>query len=46
MTNQFSKTIFDERLDTEDCFLHCPDWFHVFLAGMGLVGLICYGVLG
>ncbi|EIM29588.1 hypothetical protein [Microvirga lotononidis] len=46
MTNQFNKSIFDERLDSEDCFLHCPGWFNIFLAGMGLFGLIGYGILG
>ncbi|WP_262028829.1 hypothetical protein [Microvirga sp. Mcv34] len=46
MTNSFSKNLFDERLDAEDCALHCPGWFHVFLAGMGLFGLVGCGLLG
>ncbi len=46
MMNRFSNDSVDERLDAEDCSLHCPGWFHVFLAGLGLFGLIGYGILG
>jgi hypothetical protein len=46
MKNHFSKDVFDHSLDADDCSLHCPGWFHLFLAGLGLFGLIGYGILG
>ena len=46
MTNRYSQKSVDERLDSEDCSLHCPGWFHLFLAALGLFGLIGQGILG
>lgn len=46
MKNSFSNDVVDERLDAEDCSLHCPAWFHLFLVGLGVLGLIGYGILG
>jgi hypothetical protein len=46
MKSHFSKDIVDHSLDAEDCSHHCPGWFHFFLAGLGLLGLGVYGILG
>jgi len=46
MMSHFNKEIFDHGLDSDDCSLHCPGWFPLFLASLGLLGLIGCGLSG